>query len=316
MKKSFSLVLPLAACAGIAGFLIAGEAKPDMIEKVKAALPSEPAAKPKKQHQVLVFSKTNGFRRSSIEIGIETMKRLGEKTGAFTVTATEDDSAFEADSLKKYDAVIFLNTTGEVFRPKDKPADAAAQKVADERETRLKQNLVDFVSGGKGIVGMHSATDTYHNWKEFHDMMGGVFSAHPWHEKVGIKNLDPENPVNKAFNGKGFEITDEIYQWKPGSFSTDNHRVLLALDNEKTNMKKGGTNGPDALYPVSVLRQYGKGRAFYCSLGHREEIYWNPAVLQHYLAGIQFALGDLPAEAAPKNVAKVYFDGHQFVVAE
>lgn len=304
MKHSPRLPLLILATAGVFAFA-QKPAKQDDIEKVKAALPAEAPAKPKSKHEVLVFSKTNGFRHSSIELGVEAMKLLGEKTGAFNVTATEDDAAFEPESLKKYDGIIFLNTTGSVFRPKedkDHVLTPEQKQAANEREPRLKQALVDFVKSGKGLIGMHSATDTYGNWPEYQAMMGGTFGGHPWHEKIGVTNVDPENPINKVFGKKGFEITDEIYQWKPGSFSTANHRVLLSMDTKASNMDKKGTNGPDALYPITVMRKYGEGRVFYCSLGHREEIYWNPQILQHYLAGIQFALGDLQAESAPKNV--------------
>lgn len=293
MKKYLSITLPIVALIGT--LALAQQAKPDMVEKVKASVPKAAPTKPKAKRSVLVFSKTMGFRHSSIPIGIESMKLMGESTGAYTVTATEDENAFEPDNLKQYDGVIFLNTTGDVFKTK------GAQD--DVKEARLKQSLLDFVNGGKGLIGMHAATDTYANWKEYHDMMGGVFSGHPWHERVGIKNTDPTSPINKIFGGKDTEIVDEMYQWRVGSFSTDNHRVLLTLDTKNiTNMNKRGTNGPDALYPVTVTRQYGKGRVFYCSLGHREEIYWNPVILEHFLAGIQFALGDLDAPADPKNI--------------
>lgn len=293
MKFRIALTLPALALTSV--LLLAQQPKvsQEMIDKVKAALPAAPAAPVKGPREVLVFSRTNGFRHSSIEVGVESMKMLGDKTGAFKVTATEDESIFTPDNLKKFDAIIFLNTTGECLKPKD--GDAA-------KENTHKSALLEFVKGGKGLVGMHSATDTYANWPEYQEMMGGTFSGHPWHEKVGVKNVDPDHPINKVFGSKGFDITDEIYQWKPGSFSTARHRVLLALDTAATDMNKGGTNGKDALYPISVMRNYGQGRTFYCSLGHREEIFWNPQILQHYLAGIQFALGDLQAEAAPGNV--------------
>lgn len=303
MKYPVLLTAPVLALAAAIALAQQPTVKPEMVEKVKSALPSEAPAKPKAKREVLVFSKTNGFRHSSIGIGVEAMRLLGEKTGAFNTTATEDENAFEPENLKKYDGVIFLNTTGDVFRPKDWPKDEAEKKAAQEKEAKLKQSLLDFVNSGKGLIGMHAATDTYGSWKEYQLLMGGTFGGHPWHERVGVKNIDPTNPVNKAFGGKDSEITDEIYQWKPGTFSTETHRVLLAMDTKNiTNMDKKGTNGPDALYPITVMRNYGKGRTFYCSLGHREEIYWNPTILQHYLAGIQFALGDLEAEAAPKNV--------------
>jgi type 1 glutamine amidotransferase len=94
-----------------------------------------------------------------------------------------------------------------------------------------------------------------------------------------------------------FEITDEIYQFRADTAQPTERRFLLALDTTKMDVSKGKRK--DGLYPVSWLSTHGKGRTFYCSLGHREEIYWNAMILQHYLAGIQYVLGDLQADATP-----------------
>ncbi|MGI9241768.1 MAG: ThuA domain-containing protein [Verrucomicrobiales bacterium] len=289
-------ILPVGTLIGVLAISLAegkkGEPiKEQYIAKIDSALPRESPAKPKQARKLLVFSKTAGFRHGSIETGIEAMKRLGEKTGAFEVTATEDASVFEPEKLNGFDAVIMLNTTGEIFK-----SDVEGQ------EDRLKNSLVEFVKSGKGLIGMHSATDTYKNWKEYNDMMGGAFDGHPWHEKVRLKNLDPDHPLTKAFEGKSFEVTDEIYQFRPDTASPDERRMLLSLSGEVEDTGKG-KYGKDGLYPISWCDEYGKGRIFYCSLGHRDEIFWNPVVLQHYLAGIQFALGDLDADATPKKVA-------------
>ncbi len=299
MNRSYSLLLALAAFAAVAAMAITQSlaVKEDVIDKITAALPKSAPAEPGAPRHVLVFSKTNGFRHGSIPVGIASLTRLGDQTGAFKVTASEDESVFEKDSLSKFDAVIMLNTTGEVFRPKDWPKDEAAQAEAKEREARLKQNLLAFVRQGKGLAGMHSATDTYKNWKEYNDMMGGAFVSHPWHQKVPLRNLDPDSPVNAAFEKKGFEVTDEIYQFRNDTASSKARRMLLSLDGDKMDLSKGAR--ADGTYPVSWIDTYGRGRVFYCSLGHRDEIYWNETVLKHYLAGIQFALGDLDAEAAP-----------------
>jgi len=311
MNKDFlTTSIPVAALAAVFAVTLAqgkkGEAvSDDRISKIDTALPKEAPAKPKKARKVLVFSKTAGFRHGSIETGVESMKRLGKRTGAFEVTATEDDSIFEPDTLKQFDAVIMLNTTGEIFKSKE-----------EGREDRLKKSLVDFVKGGKGLVGMHSATDTYKNWKEYNDMMGGAFAGHPWHEKVRVKNLDPDHPLTKAFGGKSFDVTDEIYQFREGTASPDERRILLSLSGEVEDTGKGKF-GKDGLYPISWCDDYGDGRVFYCSLGHRDEIFWNPAVMQHYLAGIQFAMGDLKADASPKKIAdNGFLPGTQVVVSK
>jgi type 1 glutamine amidotransferase len=293
MKKNpISSILPVGvlACALAVSVALGNKGEPvkaDDLTKIDAAMPNEAPAKPKKARKVLVFSKTAGFRHSSIEVGTEALTRMGKATGAFEVTATEDDSIFEPNKLKDFDAVIMLNTTGEIFK-----------SVEAGREDRLKKSLVDFVEGGKGLIGMHSATDTYKNWKEYNDMMGGAFDGHPWHEKIRVKNMDPGHPVLKPFDGKDFEVTDEIYQYRQDTASPKERRMLLSISGEVADKGKG-KYGKDGLYPIAWVDTYGKGRVFYCSLGHREEIYWNPAVLKHYLAGIQFALGDLDADATP-----------------
>src|SRR5205823_4128283 len=132
-----------------------GQPDPKMVEKVTAALPDKAPAKPKATRNILVFSKTAGFRHSSIPIGVRAITLMGDKTGAYTVYATEDESFFEPEKLKKFDAVFMVNTTNECFRPKvaDKK-DKAQVEAADKREEELKKSLVDFVSGGKGLIGV------------------------------------------------------------------------------------------------------------------------------------------------------------------
>jgi uncharacterized protein len=299
MKRSLALVLPLAIGAAAIGLTISQTiaVKEEAIAKIAAALPANAPAKPAKARKVLVFSKTAGFRHGSIGVGAVSLTELGKKTGAFEVTHSEDESVFEKDSLSEFDAVIMLNTTGEIFRPKDWPGDKTKQKKAQDREARLKANLLAFVREGKGLAGMHSATDTYKKWKEYNDMMGGAFVSHPWHKKVPLKNLDPTSPVNAAFSTEGFEVTDEIYQFRDDTALRGDRRMLLELDADKMDLSKGSRG--DRGYPVSWIDTYGRGRVFYCSLGHRDEIFWNPAVLKHYLAGIQYTLGDLEADATP-----------------
>jgi len=292
--KLLTILLPaglLAAALTASNAQKGNKGKPKNADKITASLPAKAPAKPKAARKVLVFSKTAGFRHGSIPTGVEAMKQLGKSTGAFEVTATEDESFFEPEKLKAFDAVIFLNTTGEVFKSKEAG-----------REERLKKSLVDFVQSGKGLIGTHSATDTYKNWKEYNDMMGGAFAGHPWHTKIKVRNLDPNHPLTAAFGGKDFEIADEIYQFRNGTALPEERRMLLSLSGEIVDKGKG-RYGKDGLYPIAWVDNYGKGRIFYCSLGHRDEIYWNPVILEHYLAGIQYALGDLKADDVPKKVA-------------
>ena len=134
-------------------------------------------------------------------------------------------------------------------------------------------------------------------------MMGGYFWGHPWRSRdtVTIKIDEPGHPLSAAFEGKGFEIKEEIYQFKD-PYSRERLRVLLTIDLDKTPKKKG-MKRKDNDYAVTWIRNYGKGRVFYCSFGHNNHIFWHPAILRHYLDGIQFALGDLEADATPSGAA-------------
>lgn len=252
-----------------------------MIAKVEAALPDRAPAAPKSPRRVLIFTLTKGYRHSSIPIGVEALRRLGERTGAYTAESSEDPAALSATSLSRFDAVIMLSTTGELF---DDPT--------------MKDGLLDYVRSGKGWVGIHAATDCFYAWPEYGEMIGGYFDGHPWHESVTLKLDDAQHPVCAAFEGKSFSIVDEIYQFRH-PYSRARLRVLTSLDTAKTDMKKDGIHRADGDFAVSWVRSFGKGRVFNCSLGHREEVFWNPTVLKHYLAGIQYALGDLAADAAP-----------------
>ena len=298
-------ILPAALAALL--FFVAADVKAqsdvneETVKKIAAALPAKTPATPKKERKVLVFSKTNGFRHGSIPVGVKTMKMLGEKTGAFSVVHSEDEGMFEPEMLKQFDAVFMVNTTGEVFKPKGKlPNDESKKKEILEREERLKKSLVDFIKSGKGIVGIHSATDTYKNWKEYNDMMGGAFDGHPWHMEVPVRLLDKDHPLNKVFDGQGFKVTDEIYQFRADTALPKDRRMLLSLDPSWDQLSRGKRE--DKFYPISWIDRYGDGRVFYCSLGHRNEIYHNPAVLEHYLAGIQYALGDLDVDDQPIEI--------------
>lgn len=273
----------------------------DMLKQIDAALPAKAQAQPAKARRILVYSATRGFRHSSIETGAEALKRLGAKTGAWSADHTEDPTVFTRENLAQYDAVIFLNTTGNALAANlPKEATAEAKKAEETAENARKDALMDFVKSGKGFAGIHSATDTYYGWKEYGEMIGGYFDGHPWHEKVTLEVVEVSHPCNHCFGGKDrFEVTDEIYQYKAEPWSRKILRLLTRLDTSKTNMQKNGIKRTDGDFGVSWVKTHGQGRVFQCSLGHREEIYWNPTVLQHYLDGIQFALGDLKADATP-----------------
>ena len=122
---------------------------------------------------------------------------MGKKTGAFETTVSDDLANFEKDKLAGFDAVVFNNTTQNVFLPDKKEFEAmdeAGKAAAKDRESRLRMNLLEFIHAGKGFVGIHAATDTLYEWPEYGKMIGGYFDGHPWtagHD-VSIKVEKPD----------------------------------------------------------------------------------------------------------------------------
>ena len=295
MSKTLGFTLKALAAGFVAcAFsLLAGAAEPtpsaEEVAKIEAAAPAEPAVKPKQPRKLLVFSLGKGHVHTSIPYSAKAIEIMGRKTGAFEVVHSTDPNVFKPENLAPFDAVCF-NSSNRMDFFKD-PA--------------LQKSLLEFVRSGKGLVGVHAATTNFADeylldWPEGAELLGGIFDGHPWHEKVTIKIDDPNHPLNAAFGGKGFEITDEIYQVR-GPYSRTKLRVLLSIDTGKTDMNKGNAvHRTDNDFAVSWIRQYGKGRVFYCSLGHDHPVFWTPAVLKHYCDGIQYALGDLPADSTPR----------------
>ena len=282
--------------------LHAEEPPAGMAEKIAAALPDKPFATPAKPRKLLIFSVTNGFHHASIPTGQLAFTDLGKKTGAFETVVSNDLANFETDKLKDFDAVCFLSTTGEVFSPgKDqtKSMSPEALKEAEARADRLKANLMAFIKEGKGFVGIHSATDSCYQWPDYGQMINGYFDGHPWgagtEVSIRVEPGQEKHPLVAMFEGKNVDFKEEIYQLKD-PYDSKKVDMLLRLDTEKTKIDIGGVKRADKDFGVAWARTWGKGRVFYCSLGHNHEIYSNPIVLKHYLAGLQWAIGDFKVD--------------------
>lgn len=258
----------------------------DELVKIDQAMPVKPTRPPAQPRKMLVFNLCNGFKHGSIPYWDKALEIMGKKTGAFEVEISNDMSAFSAENLAKFDAVCLNNTTRLKFNESQ------------------RKSLMNFVKGGKGIVGIHAATDNFYDWPEAAKMMGGQFSGHPWGGggTWAIKIDEPDHPLMKAFQGKGFKIRDEIYRTAAPFYSRAEQLVLMSLDMTDEATRKRAEKPSDTDTGISWIKDYGKGRVFYCSLGHNNEITWNPAILQHYLDGIQFALGDYQVNTKPRPV--------------
>ncbi len=270
--------------------------------RIESAIPREAYALSAKPRKLLVVTLNvrdgkEGYGHVSIAHGNLAIELMGKVTGAYEAVFSNDISVFKRDNLRQFDAICFNNTAGVLFEDEE-----------------LKKSLLDFVRSGKGFVGLHAAGATfvqwprYDQWPEFGEMLGAYENGgHPWKpdEVITLKVDDPEHPVNAAFGGKGFQISDEVFQFqKP--YSRDKLHVLLSIDTDKTDMSPERRILPerraDKDLAISWVRSYGRGRVFYSSLGHNKHIFWNGPVLKHFLAGIQFALGDLAASTTPSNM--------------
>ena len=260
--------------------------------KTAAALPEKAPAAPAKPRKVLVYTAATGFKHSSIPLGARTILLLGQKTGAWQTLVSNDRYMFEPETLAQFDAVMMMETTGSLFGDRDKAVNE-----------RLRKSLLDFVEGGKGLAGSHAATDCSYDWKEYGAMIGGFFAGHPF-GKIGVHNEDPKSPINAAFQGKDFDFQDEMYTFRD-PYSREKLHILLSMDISQTpdDPAKPGfkmkENRPDHDYAISWIHEWGKGHVFYCSFGHQDHVWSTPTLLQHYLAGMQYALGDLKADASP-----------------
>ncbi|TAG09458.1 MAG: ThuA domain-containing protein [Verrucomicrobia bacterium] len=304
------LLIPLLLLAALIAVSIA---TPPAIEKppvgaaesIGEALPKTAHATPKKPRKLLVFSKTNGFRHESIATGKLALTELGKQTGAFEAIVSDDLENFEPERIQAFDAICFLNTTLNVFAPHPelwKTLTPEAQAEASEVEKRLKQSLMDYISKGGGFVGIHAATDTFYEWPEYGEMMNGYFDGHPWMAEMDVSiKVEPgksDHPIVAMFENTRLDIKEEIYQLKT-PYNSSAVTMLLRLDTENTRMDIPGIHRKDNDFGVAWCRHWRKGRVFYTSLGHNHAIFWHPKILSHYLAGIQWALGDLQAEAQP-----------------
>ncbi|GAA4555083.1 ThuA domain-containing protein [Planotetraspora kaengkrachanensis] len=244
---------------------------------VQAAALSAPLTK------ILVFSKTAGFRHSSIPNGIAAIRQLGAANG-FTVVATEDAAAFTTANLAQYQAVVWLSTTGDVL---DGAQQAAFQS---------------YIASGGGYVGVHAAADTEYDWPWYGGLVGAWFNSHPATQQAVVRVEDRAN-VSTSHLPQAWTRTDEWYNYRTNPRA--NVKVLAGLDESSYS---GGSMGD---HPITWCHDYMGGRAWYTGLGHTEESYADPNFTRMLLGGIQIAARAKPADCRPETGYTPLFDGTQ-----
>ena len=291
---------------------------------IEAALPKQALARPAKPRKLLIFDRTLEFRHAGIPYANLALTLIGEKTGAFNTVVSNDPNVFSKNSLEQYDAILFNDTTGNLFE-----------------DPQLRRNLLAFVEGGGGLMALHAAISAFmvkgeDKWPEFGAMLGARPSGHhPEHwasdcwdhlkadgqfgtcyklntETIILKTDDPGHPVSRMFDDRRYPVrvqwADEILCFG-APYSRDNIRVLLSVDTNKTMANSFGTailrtprddGSPEQLdFPVAWVKSHGKGRVLYCNFGHNPHVFWHEKLMEFFLASAQFVLGDLPGATAP-----------------
>lgn len=230
-------------------------------------------AQEKKQFNILLVTKTAGWHHESINEGVAGIRKLAEQN-YFNVQWHQDGVAITSAYLQKFQALVFLNTTGDIFNANE--------------QTAIEQ----FIKAGNGFVGIHSAADTEYEWPWYTQMVGRMFHIHPVIQTAKLKL------TNQAFNGlegiKDNQLwTDEWYEFGPEL--TKNLNYILTVDETSYNPKvewvekKVKGVGMGRFHPIAWYHQYDGGRSFYTSLGHMATDYTNQTFLNHVYAGIYWA---------------------------
>jgi type 1 glutamine amidotransferase len=210
--------------------------------------------------RVLMVTATAGFRHDSISNAVAAMRAVGSTSGEFTVTQTEDLALLSPAGLAGFDVVMFALTSGELALSADQ-----------------KRALISFVEGGKGFIGVHSATDTLYEWTEYGRLVGAYFRDHPWTQQGIVEVEDITHPSTRSLSNR-FAIFEEFYTFR------DNPRgrvqVLLRLD--------AASVGATGDYPLAWAHGVGAGRAYYNALGHFPATWADPQFRQQLAGAIRW----------------------------
>ncbi|WP_394747853.1 ThuA domain-containing protein [Spongiimicrobium salis] len=212
--------------------------------------------------QVLVFTKTAGFRHSSIGVGVSTLESLGASNN-FEITQTEDASEFSFANLQQYQLVVFLNTTGDVLNN--------TQQAAFEQ----------YIQNGGSFMGIHSATDTEFDWPWYGELVGAYFDNHPAIQEAAMDIVDATHPATSSLPSRWIR-TDEWYNFR------DMNPAINSLINLDESSYSGGEDG--AIHPIAWFHEFDGGRSFYTAMGHTEASYAEPDFRNHLLGGILYCL--------------------------
>jgi type 1 glutamine amidotransferase len=254
------------------------------------AVTGAPQSRAPRRKRLLAIGDVKGFQHDSVSHGLATIERIGYESGLWDTYIRTDSQLItkkklgdNAKNLDDFDA-IFLYTTGEIYL-----------------DGEQRNALLSFVKDdGKGLLGAHSATDTWYRWPQYGEMIGGYFDNHPWHKEVRVNIEDHTFPAMKHF-ADSITLNDEIYQFR--DYSRDKVRVLMSLDVNSVDLHAKGVNRTDKDFAVTWVRDYGKGRVFYSSLGHENAVWDRKDIQQMWVEAVKWAMGMTQGVATPRPKA-------------
>lgn len=267
-------------------------------QRIERSIPANATVPVAQPRRLLIFTRNQEYQghAPAIAASSEAFTLMGRKTGAFETTVTDDPAVFERDSLKQFDAVFLNNTLGATFT-----------------EPQYRQNLLEFVTRGGGLMGVHGAVIAFtkslwpaqEDWPEFGYLLGARGYAHHHgyvKEPITVAVDEPAHPLARAFGGQGFPLTSEFFRHDE-PYSRNRDRAILSIDTTKTDLSRYKPGDPclraDNDYALAWVKHYGRGRVFYTCIGNDPEIYEDARMLQFHLDAAQFVLGDLSVPTTP-----------------
>lgn len=217
--------------------------------------------------KLLMLTHSAGFEHDYLPTAEKVVTEIGVASGRFETTTTQDCSLIHAKNLKQYDALLFA-TTGEL-------------PMSDAQ----KQALIGFVKSGGAFIGVHNATDTFYEFSEYGEMIGGYFDGHPWTQEIVAVVEDADHPSTRHLE-PSFTVFDEIYIHR--DWSREKTHVLIRLDNASVDVSKGKRADQD--YALAWCHPYGEGRVFFTAFGHPKELWAESWFRNHLLGGILWAM--------------------------
>jgi type 1 glutamine amidotransferase len=270
------------------------------------------SAEPAPKKKLLLVTDSGGFIHDSVGLAEDILKEVCAKHNievtCYRYTRNPEDKAFaayaksfrertgkpvekehcgrvNAETLKKFDAVLFFTTGNPLTKEETK-------------------DLVEWVKAGGAFSGTHCATDTLYGEPTYGELVGAYFVNHPWHQKIKLKVEDPNHAAGKAFK-QGDEITDEIYQFRDSPYSREKLHIILSVDNSSIQTSIKNKDGVDQIkradkdFAIAWCHEVGKGRSFYTSLGHRKEVWKDERFQDHLINGIKWTLKLAEGDATP-----------------